>query len=229
MRKKIRKIFITVSLAFLAISFTWVLVYKWVPVTWTPLMMKRSVQYRADNDFTNKRTWVDLEDVSPAVVRSVIASEDNKFMKHRGFDFAEMYNMFKDAYAGKTKYRGCSTLSQQVAKNCFTFGGPGFLRKIFEAYYTVLIELVWGKERIMEVYLNVVELGKGVYGVEAAAKEYWGTTASKLTIPQAVKIACVLPEPLVRDPRTVAKKYKGRYARTLKRTKQTSYPFSDMD
>lgn len=228
MRKKISRILIKVSLAFVAISISWVLLYKWAPVKWTPLMFKRSIQFRDDTKYVNNRSWVDLEDVSPAVVRAVIASEDMKFMKHKGFDFGEMYNMYKESITKGTKLRGCSTISQQVAKNCFTFGGPAFPRKLFEAYYTVLIELIWGKERIMEVYLNVAEMGKGIFGIEAAAEKYWRCSAATLSTPQAVSIACILPSPLERDPRTLStsKRYKRRYANTLKRTKQTSYPFT---
>jgi monofunctional biosynthetic peptidoglycan transglycosylase len=112
-----------------------------------------------------------------------------------------------------------------VAKNCFTFCGRSWWRKGFETYYTLLIELLWSKERIMEVYLNVAETGKGVFGVEAAAQKYFNRSAAKLTTRQAVCIACVLPNPLARNPKTVPQKNKSKYNITYKRTEQTPYPF----
>ncbi|MGM9735601.1 MAG: monofunctional biosynthetic peptidoglycan transglycosylase [Candidatus Cryptobacteroides sp.] len=175
--------------------------------------------------FRNSRTWVDLDDIAPVMVRAVIASEDGRFMLHDGFDFEELRKMQEEHESKGKKIRGCSTISQQVAKNCFTFGSRTWVRKGFEAYYTFLIELLWGKERIMEVYLNVAEMGKGIYGVEAASKAYYDCHASELTIRQAVCIACVLPNPLVRNPRTVPQKNRSKYDITYRRTIKTPYPF----
>ena len=227
MLKKIKR-FITLTLvAFCTMSTSWVLLYKWTPVKWTPLMLKRTVQNIGEKDYKNTRTWVDLEDISPVMVRAVMASEDGRFMEHWGFDLKELIKMKKEHKSKGKKIRGCSTISQQVAKNCFTFCGHSWWRKGFETYYTVLIELFWSKERIMEVYLNIAETGKGVFGVEAAAQKYFGRSAAKLNTHQAVSIACVLPNPLKRNPKTVSQKNQSKYNITYKRTGQTAYPFKN--
>ena len=227
MLKKIKRFVILTLVAFCTMSTSWVLLYKWAPVKWTPLMLKRTVQNIGEKDYKNTRTWVDLEDISPVMVRAVMASEDGRFMEHWGFDLKELIKMKKEHKSKGKKIRGCSTISQQVAKNCFTFCGHSWWRKGFEAYYTVLIELFWSKERIMEVYLNIAETGKGVFGVEAAAQKYFGRSAAKLNTHQAVSIACVLPNPLKRNPKTVSQKNKSKYNITYKRTEQTAYPFKN--
>ncbi len=227
MLKKIKRFIILTFVAFCTMSTSWVLLYKWAPVKWTPLMLKRTVQNIGEKDYKNTRTWVDLEDISPVMVRAVMASEDGRFMEHWGFDLKELIKMKKEHKSMGKKIRGCSTISQQVAKNCFTFCGHSWWRKGFEAYYTVLIELFWSKERIMEVYLNIAETGKGVFGVEAAAQKYFGRSAAKLNTHQAVSIACVLPNPLKRNPKTVSQKNKSKYNITYKRTEQTAYPFKN--
>ena len=227
MLKKIKRFIILTFIAFCTMSTSWVLLYKWAPVKWTPLMLKRTVQNIGEKDYKNTRTWVDLEDISPVMVRAVMASEDGRFMEHWGFDLKELIKMKKEHKSKGKKIRGCSTISQQVAKNCFTFCGHSWWRKGFEAYYTVLIELFWSKDRIMEVYLNIAETGKGVFGVEAAAQKYFGRSAAKLNTHQAVSIACVLPNPLKRNPKTVSQKNKSKYNITYKRTEQTAYPFKN--
>ena len=208
-------------------STSWVLLYKWAPVKWTPLMLKRTVQNIGEKGYKNTRTWVDIENISPVMVRAVLASEDGRFMEHWGFDIKELIKMKKEHKTKGKKIRGCSTISQQVAKNCFTFCGQSWWRKGFETYYTVLIELFWSKERIMEVYLNIAEMGKGIFGVEAAAQKYYDRSAAKLNTHQAVCIACVLPNPLVRSPKTVPQKNRSKYNTTYKRTEQTAYPFKN--
>ena len=225
MLKKIKKFIILTILAFCAMSTSWVLLYKYVPVKWTPLMLKRTMQNIGEKDYSNTRTWVDIENISPVMIRSVIASEDGRFMEHWGFDLKELIKMYKEHRNKGKKIRGCSTISQQVAKNCFTFCGHSWWRKGFEAYYTVLIELFWSKERIMEVYLNIAETGTGLFGVEAASQKFFGRSAVKLNIHQAVSIACVLPNPLKYSPKTVSQKNQGKYRITYKRTEQTPYPF----
>lgn len=225
MFRLIKRILVRAVLAFVALSVLWVLLYGWVPVRWTPLMLKRTVQNIGTKGYRNVRVWVDLEDISPVMVRAVLASEDGRFMEHDGFDVQEIIKMRKDHRTKGKKIRGCSTISQQVAKNCFTFCGRSWWRKGFETYYTVLIELLWSKERIMEVYLNIAETGKGVFGVESAARKFFERPASRLNTHQAVSIACVLPNPLMRNPRTVSQKYSRKYNITYKRTQQTLYPF----
>jgi monofunctional biosynthetic peptidoglycan transglycosylase len=201
------------------------MLYKWVPVKWTPLMLKRTIENVGNKDYRNKQVWTDIEEISPKMIQAVLASEDGRFLEHHGFDFKELKKMKRDHdYYGK-KIRGCSTISQQVAKNCFTFCGHSWWRKGFETYYTLLIELLWSKERIMEVYLNIAEMGKGVFGVEAAAQNFFDRSAAKLNTHQAVCIACVLPNPLVRSPKTAPQKNRSKYNITYKRTEQTPYPF----
>lgn len=190
-------------------------------------MLKRSIQNIEQKEYKNRRIWVDIEDVSPVMVRAVMASEDGRFMEHWGFDVKELLKMKNEHKKKGKKIRGCSTISQQVAKNCFTFCGNSWWRKGFEAYYTVLIELFWSKERIMEVYLNIAETGKGVFGVEAAAQKYFDRSAAKLNTHQAVSIACTLPNPMKRNPLTVSQKNKTKYNTTFRRTEQTPYPFID--
>ena len=220
-----RFLLVKVPVGFLVISLSWVLLYKVVPVTWTPLMLKRSIENIDLKGYRNHRTWVDLDEIAPVMVRAVIASEDSRFMEHWGFDFQELVKMKDDHKKKGKKIRGCSTISQQVAKNCFTFCGHSWWRKGFETYYTLLIEFLWSKERIMEVYLNVAETGIGVFGVEEAAMRNFDRHASKLTTHQAVSIACVLPNPVVRSPKTVSQRYSSKYSTTYKRTQQTAYPF----
>ena len=225
LKRLCRFLLVKVSAGFLVISLSWVLLYKVVPVTWTPLMLKRSIENIDLKGYRNHRTWVDLDEIAPVMVRAVIASEDSRFMEHWGFDFQELVKMKDDHKKKGKKIRGCSTISQQVAKNCFTFCGHSWWRKGFETYYTLLIEFLWSKERIMEVYLNVAETGNGVFGVEEAAMRNFDRHASKLTTHQAVSIACVLPNPVVRSPKTVSQRYSSKYSTTYKRTQQTAYPF----
>ena len=225
MFKRISRVLIKIMIGFIVLSLSWVMLYKFVPVKWTPLMLKRSIQNIEQRGYKNTRTWVDIESISPVMVRAVMASEDGRFMEHWGFDIKELIKMKNEHKKKGKKIRGCSTISQQVAKNCFTFCGHTWWRKGFEAYYTLLIELLWSKERIMEVYLNVAETGKGVFGVEEAAMRNFDRHASKLTTHQAVSIACVLPNPLVRSPKTASQRNSSKYSTTYKRTQQTAYPF----
>lgn len=225
MFRRLWKVMTMLAIAFIVISFAWILLYRWVPVKWTPLMLKRSIQNIEQKDYRNARTWVGIDEISPVMVRAVLASEDGRFMEHWGFDLKELYKMNKEHQSKGKKIRGCSTISQQVAKNCFTFCGRSWWRKGFEAYYTILIELLWSKERIMEIYLNVAETGKGLFGVEAASRKYFDRSASKLNTHQAVSIACVLPNPYVRNPKTVSQKNQTKYNTTYKRTEITPYPF----
>ncbi len=190
---------VKLPLAFFAVTFLWVLILKWCPVYVTPLMVKRSIEYRHDKTFQTRKTWVSYDRISPEMAKAVIASEDNLFDKHNGFDWKAIRQAQKEYESGKRR-RGGSTISQQTAKNVFLLPHKSIIRKGFEAYFTVLIELVWDKRRIMEVYLNVAEMGKGIYGVEAAAETHFGTSATKLTRRQACLIAACLPNPIKRNP-----------------------------
>lgn len=180
---------------FLGFSILIVIIFKWVPVPITPLMITRVIENKLDgNDAVLSHDWVPLEEISPNLQKAVIASEDGNFLKHHGFDFAAMQKAFKNNQKGK-RLKGGSTISQQTAKNVFLWQGRSYLRKGLEAYFTVLIELIWGKERIMEVYLNSIEMGNGVYGAEEAARVWYRTNANNLTKREAAGIAAILPNP----------------------------------
>lgn len=167
-----------------------VAVYRFVPPPVTFLMVQRMVE---GHGF--ERKWVPIERISPALVRAVVAAEDARFCEHRGFDMKAIEKAMKANAAGK-KLRGGSTISQQTAKNVFLWPGRDWVRKGLEAWFTLLIEVGWGKERIMEVYLNSIEWGPGVYGAEAAAQKNFHVSASKLTVAQAARLAAIVPKPL---------------------------------
>lgn len=172
-----------------------VVIYRFIPVYVTPLMVIRSVQnISAGQSPTWRHSWVPLENISHNLPLAVIASEDNNFIKHNGFDFEQIKKAQKENETRK-RPRGASTISQQTAKNVFLWPNSSWIRKVFEVYFTALIEFIWNKERIMEVYLNSIEMGKNIYGAEAAAKIKFNTTAKQLTAPQCALIAASLPNP----------------------------------
>jgi monofunctional glycosyltransferase len=175
--------------SFIVLSVALVFVFGWTgpPPTF-------NMAGRALDGVEVRRTWVPLKDISAHVVRAVVASEDQSFCSHNGFDFKEINKAIDEAERGR-RVRGASTISQQTAKNVFLFNGGGFVRKGFEAWFTVLIEAMWSKPRIMEVYLNVAEWGDGIFGIEAAAQERYGVSAKQLTQRQAASLAAVLPSP----------------------------------
>lgn len=177
-----------------------VLLLKWVPVRYTPVMLKRTFQFKTVGKYRTEQVWVPLERIAPDLIQAVIASEDNRFAEHNGFDRKEMKIMWAEHKEKGKKIRGCSTISQQVSKNVFTFGTRTWARKVLESYWTVLIERIWGKRRIMEVYLNVAEMGCGLYGAEAATRHYYGIPATDLNRKQACTLAACLPAPLERSP-----------------------------
>lgn len=193
--KSIRKKIVWTLLALWALSILWVVILKWVPVWYTPLMFRRMGEAAIEGNKINfERTWVPLENVSSKYVTACIASEDNLFATHHGFSERAIKAAWEYNKKGG-KMRGGSTISQQTAKNVFTFGTRTWVRKGIETYYTVLIELIWGKERIMEVYCNIAELGDGVYGVEAASQKYFHRSAKKLNGSQAALMVAALPSP----------------------------------
>ena len=200
-----KKRVITILLAYIPAgavlaSILLVILFKWVPVSYTPLMLKRSIHSIGNPAVKVKYKWTPIEDISDEMIYSVIAAEDQKFFLHKGFDFEELSKMKAEHLFDGSPIRGCSTISQQTAKNCFTWCTNTWLRKGIEAYYTVLIEKIWGKQRILEVYLNVAEMGPGIYGAEAAARRYYHIHASDLSKADASSLACCLPNPLHRDP-----------------------------
>jgi monofunctional biosynthetic peptidoglycan transglycosylase len=173
-----------------------VVIYRFVPIYLTPLMVIRTVEQLTgkNSKLSVKKKWISLDKISPSMVNAVIAAEDNNFMLHHGFDFDAIKKARKKNKRGGRLY-GASTISQQTAKNVFLWPGRSWVRKGLEVYFTVLIEFFWSKERIMEVYLNVIETGNGIYGVQRASEIYFGKPASRLTKSQAVLIAVSLPNP----------------------------------
>lgn len=194
--KKILKIIRNIVLFFFASTILSVVVLRFIPVYFTPLMIIRTLQQQAAGEKTVfEHQWVPLTRISPNLPLAVIASEDNRFATHNGFDFEEIQKAVKENETRKRK-RGASTISQQTAKNVFLWPRSSWLRKGLEVYFTVLIEAFWSKERIMEVYLNSIEMGKGIYGAQAVARNHFHTTAVKLTKPQCALIAATLPNPI---------------------------------
>jgi len=193
--QKLKRFIWKSMLWFLGLSIFSVVVFKWVPVPFTPLMIIRVIENKVDGkDAVFSHDWESLDNISPNLQKAVIASEDGNFLKHNGFDFDAMQKAFKNNNKGK-KLKGGSTISQQTAKNVFLWQGRSYVRKGLEAYFTVLIELIWGKERIMEVYLNSIEMGDGVYGAQAASKHWYSKDASNLSPREAAGIAAILPSP----------------------------------
>jgi monofunctional glycosyltransferase len=189
-------------LAFFVSSVFFVLLYTFVNPPVTPLMVIRSFQQMFQGEkVVLKKDWVPLKELSSSLPLAVVASEDNRFLEHHGFDFEaiEKAKDYNEKKKGK-KMRGASTISQQTAKNVFLWPQRSWIRKGLEAYFTVLIELVWSKKRIMEVYLNVIETGQGIYGAEKASQIYFNKPASRLTASEAALIAAILPNPLKWNP-----------------------------
>ena len=212
MMKRLSDIFlIYIPSIFLMLSLSMVLAYRWLPVKWTPLMLIRSIENRETKGYENKQNWISLDYVDPILVEAILMAEDQRFYGHKGFDFVELVNMKVAHEKYGSKIRGCSTISQQVAKNCFTFCTRTWARKALEAYYTVLIEMFWGKERILEVYLNVIETGRGLFGVESVCQRYYQCSSCNLTVEEAAAIACILPKPLARTPYTVLRTHASKH------------------
>lgn len=180
---------------FFILSIAAVVLFRFVPVPLTPLMIIRSAEQMSENKkITWEHQWVPLDQISLSLQKAVIISEDGHFLAHRGFDFEALKKAHQENKKGK-RVRGGSTISQQTAKNVFLWPGRSYFRKGLEAYFTVLIELLWSKERIMEVYLNSIEMGNGIYGAQAASRYWFSKDASKLTPYEAAGIAAILPSP----------------------------------
>ena len=190
MRRLLRNIALALFIVLVAGPVVTVLLYRFIPPPVTPLMVIRAVEGRGLD-----HRWRGIGHVAPALPRALIAAEDARFCEHHGFDFNALEKAYANNEAGK-KIRGGSTISQQTAKNVFLWPGRSYVRKGLEAWFTVLIETLWGKQRIMEVYLNSIEFGSGIYGAQAAAQRYFGVDADKLNPAQASRLAAILPSPL---------------------------------
>lgn len=223
MKRFLNFLLIRLPLSLFALTVLYVLILKWVPVWVTPIMVSRAVEYRHDPDFHTQKKWCRLENISPELMKAVMTSEDNLFCKHHGFDFKAIKQAAQENKEGK-RFRGGSTISQQTAKNVFTFHKRTWWRKGVESYFTILIELIWGKERIMEVYLNVIEMGKGIYGAQAAAQACFHKDASELTRREAATIAACLPSPLKRNAAKPSKYVSSRASSISRMIPNLSYP-----
>ncbi len=193
---KIFRIIWKTCLLFVILSITSVVVYKWVLVPITPLMVIRCIEQKSEGkEIMMKHDWVSLQKISPQLQLAVVCSEDQNYLKHSGFDFGAIQKALKENERDK-RVRGGSTITQQTAKNVFLWQGRSYLRKGLEAWFTLLIEFFWNKERIMEVYLNSIEMGNGIYGAESASQFWFKKSASNLSKDEAAAIAAILPSPL---------------------------------
>lgn len=202
------KFLLKLVLGLLLFSLVWVAAYRVVDPPVTFLTARDRL-----NGLEVKQQWVDLDQMSRHIPRAVIAAEDSQFCTHNGFDIEAIEKAMERNKKGK-KLRGGSTISQQTAKNAFLWPGRNYIRKGLEAWFTVLIEFVWGKPRIMEVYLNIAEFGRGVFGVEAASRHYFDKSAKKLTRAEAARLAAILPQPIKRDAASPGR-YTRRYANRI--------------
>ena len=197
-RSVTRKIFRLIRFAVFFFFFSSVLatiIYRFLRPPITPLQVIRVIEHISDGEKPRlSRDWVKLKDISPHMVQAVVAAEDNNFMKHHGLDF-EAIRKARELNKKRKHKLGASTISQQTAKNVFLWPDRTWIRKGLEVYFTGLIEIFWGKRRIMEVYLNLIEMGDGIYGVEMASMKYYGKPASALNRAEAAMISAVLPNP----------------------------------
>lgn len=193
--QKLKILLIKVILVFIGLSVVSVILFRWIPIPFTPLMVIRSIEQLTKGDKAIfEHQWVSLDKISNNLAKAVIVSEDQKFIQHFGFDIEAMEKAFEGNQKGK-KIKGGSTITQQTAKNVFLWPQRSYIRKGFEMYFSLLIEVFWSKERILEVYLNSIEMGNGIYGAEAAAQHWFRKPAAKLTKYEAASIAAILPNP----------------------------------
>ncbi|MBC8084191.1 MAG: monofunctional biosynthetic peptidoglycan transglycosylase [Hymenobacter sp.] len=232
--QRTRQVLLQVVAALFLTSVAWVLLYRWVspPATW--LMLDRRAYaptgrgyYGIQEDDRRIRYYFRrLEEVSAQVPLALIAAEDQRFLLHHGFDGSALWKAARYNFSGGKKLRGGSTISQQVAKNVFLWQGRSYLRKAAEAYFTVLIELLWDKQRIMEMYLSVAEMGDCTFGVEAASQRYFRKSAARLTASEAALLAGVLPNPLrfrASNPGPQARAKQQRVLRNMRRLGGAAY------
>ncbi|MCI1778591.1 MAG: monofunctional biosynthetic peptidoglycan transglycosylase [Bacteroidales bacterium] len=194
LKKFVKTIFLYVSAGFFSLSVLSVVILKWMPVYVTPLMIQRYIENFSNKNYHISKQWVSLSEISPDLQLAVMAGEDSRFLDHSGFDWVEIDNAIEAGRSGR-KLRGASTISQQTARNVFLLPCRSWIRKGLEAYFTKLIEWIWGKKRIMEVYLNVAEMGRGIFGAQAAAVKLFGTDALHLPAYKCALIAACLPNP----------------------------------
>lgn len=222
--------FLRITVLLFVFSLSLVILYRFVNPPVTPLMVIRTFEQLFDEDRSVRieKEWVDVEEVSQKMVRAIITSEDQNFMTHNGFDFKAIEKAMKynERHQGR-KTRGASTVSQQTAKNVFLWPGRSWFRKGLEVYFTFMIETFWSKKRIMEVYLNVVELGDGIYGVEAASQKYYRIPALRLSSEQSAMLTVCLPSPLRYNPVKPSGYLKRRQQWVIRHMRYRGYPDFD--
>ncbi|MGI9246530.1 MAG: monofunctional biosynthetic peptidoglycan transglycosylase [Steroidobacteraceae bacterium] len=193
LRRAVRALLLLV-LAWAGITVLAVVAMRWIDPPFTSFMAGDRIRHVFDDDYRFRHEWRDWDDISKNAALAVVAAEDQRFPLHRGFDFRQIDKALEDRERGR-RVRGASTISQQVAKNLFLWRGQSWIRKGIEAGVTVLIELCWSKQRILEVYLNIVEFGRGTYGVQAASRRFFHKDANRLSRSEAALLAAVLPSP----------------------------------
>lgn len=225
--KILKRILIAIPIVFFGSTIVATLILKWMPVYVSPLMIIRCVQQHSDQrPLKLKHHWVPYDSISPELPIAVMASEDQLFPKHNGFDKKAIIEAADEYMKGKRR-RGGSTISQQTAKNVFLWPQSTWTRKALEAYFTVLIECFWSKERIMEVYLNTIEMGDGIYGAEAVAQENFNTSALQLNKRQCALIAATLPNPLKFDSKKPSPYMRKRQRHILKEMNYIRHTYKD--
>jgi monofunctional biosynthetic peptidoglycan transglycosylase len=192
---RVLRVLTTALLALVAAVVAATVAFRWIDPPTSAFMLRDRVRHLGVEDYRFRHEWRDFDEISRNAALAVIAAEDQRFLEHDGFDFKQIDKALKDRERGR-RVRGASTISQQVAKNLFLWPGQSWIRKGLEAGITVLIELTWDKRRILEIYLNVAEFGRGTWGVEAASQRYFGKPAAKLNRSQAALLAAVLPNPI---------------------------------
>jgi monofunctional biosynthetic peptidoglycan transglycosylase len=224
--KKIKKglrVLLYFFIFFIVLSVIPVFLYRIISPPITPLMFLRSLDMKIESDpVVMNYKWVSLDEMSPNLFKAALAAEDDKFLEHTGFDFRAIKLAYQSNQKSTKRVKGGSTISQQTAKNVFLWPHRDYLRKGLEAWFTLLIEACWGKERIMETYLNIVELGDGIYGVEVASLKYFKKHASKLNAYEAASLIAVLPNPhiyKVKDPSDYTLRYRKRFYFLNRKTK----------
>lgn len=213
--KRFFRFLLKLILGLFLFSIFMVVIYKWMPVPFTPLM---AIRYFENPEEDIRHDWVPSGEISGNLKMAVIASEDQNFPNHDGFDFEAIEKAMEENRKGR-RVRGASTISQQTAKNVFLWPGRNWFRKGLEVYFTFWIELLWSKERILEVYLNSIEMGKGVYGAEAAANAWYGKSAANLTAYEAAAIAAILPNPREYRAKPASNYIQGRQAWIVRQMK----------
>lgn len=191
---KIKILALKMLLVFLLFSFLQVLLLKWIDPLTSSVMLQREFNLFSSDEKPISYKWNDYDDISKEIVIAVVASEDQNFPTHFGFDLEQIGKAFKEKNK-RGRLRGASTITQQVAKNLFLWEGKSFIRKGFEAYYTILIEVLWSKRRVMEIYINIAEMGDNIFGIGMASKIYFKKFPAKLTKQESSLIAAVLPNP----------------------------------